>query len=120
MTGMFASVTEEGHCAEQLPSSEDSEAIECPEDEALTTLPATYENPDANDQDPEHQEAPGGDLNTVSEGQELSFTTSPPSENVLNNTPRYLNKDMKMNEKVSHGKNSHLTVYNTAKKQFIT
>ena len=64
------------------------------------------------DKDREHQEAPPGPLNTMSEGQEQSFTTSPPSENVFNNTTRYPNKDMIMNEKVSH-KNSHLVVYNT-------
>ena len=104
MTVVSASGTEGGHSVEQPHPFEDSEAIECLEDEA----PITLKNPIAI----EHEEAPPGPLNTMSEGQEQSFTTSPPSENVLNNTTRYPNKDMIMNEKVSH-KNSHLVVYNT-------
>ena len=131
MTGVSALVTEGGHSAEQPHPFEDSEAIEY-EDEASIILSATYENPNAIehqevipedlndrpqppssvngiDQDHEHEEAPLGPLNTMSEEQEQ---TCPPFENVFNNITRYPNKDMIMNEKVSH-KNSHLVVYNT-------
>ena len=119
--------TEGGHSVEQPHPFEDSEAIECLEDEASIILSATYENPNAIehqkvipedlndrpqppssvngiDRDHEHQEAPLGPLNTMSEGQEQSFTTSPLSENVFYNTTRYPNKDTIMNEKVSHKK----------------
>ena len=96
MTGVSALVTEGQHSAKQPHPFEDSEAIECLEDEA----PITLRNPNAIehqevmpedinhrpqppssvnviDKDREHQEAPPGPLNTMSEGQEQSFTTSP-------------------------------------------
>ena len=127
MTGVSALVTEGQHSAKQPHPFEDSEAIECLEDEASIILSAIYENPNAIehqevipedlndrpqppssvngiDQDREHEEPPPGPLNTMSEGQEQSFTTSPPFENVFYNTTRYPNKDTIMNEKVSHKK----------------
>ena len=111
MTSVSALVTEGGHNAEQPHSFEDSEANEC-QDEASIIRSATYENPNAIEHDvmPEHQELSHKDLNTMAEGQEQ---TSPSSENVFYNTTTYPDKDMIMNEKVSHGKNSDLAVYNT-------